>query len=115
MKHKRMAGINGIIKEDNLGLEVIYIQAKKWENVAGRPEIQKFVGALQGQRARKGVFITTSGFTADARDYANSVETKVVLIDGRRLADLMISFDVGVSNVETYIRKRLDTDYFSEE
>jgi len=108
-------GIDGIIKEDRLGLDIIYIQAKRWENVIGRPEIQKFVGALQGQRARKGVFITTSSYTKDALDYARNLESKVVLIDGGQLANLMIDFDIGVSGVGKYEVKRIDSDYFSEE
>lgn len=107
-------GIDGIIKEDRLGLDVIYIQAKRWQGSVGRPEIQKFVGALQGQRARKGVFITTSTFTTDALDYASRIDTKVVLIDGNQLANLMMDFDVGVSAVATYTVKRIDSDYFEE-
>jgi len=107
-------GIDGIIDEDRLGLDVIYIQAKKWspDNPVGRPDIQKFVGALQGRRARKGIFITTSRFTTGARDYARQIETKVVLIDGERLADLMIDHNVGVSPLTTYDVKRIDSDYF---
>ena len=108
-------GIDGIIKEDRLGLDTIYIQAKRWQGSVGRPEIQKFVGALQGQRARKGVFITTSAFTADAIDYASRIDTKVVLIDGQQLANLMMDFDVGVSVAATYAVKRIDSDYFEEE
>jgi restriction system protein len=108
-------GIDGIIKEDRLGLDVIYIQAKRWQGSVGRPEIQKFVGALQGQRARKGVFITTSAFTADAADYASRIDTKVVLLDGNTIANLMIDFDVGVSVAASYIVKRIDSDYFEEE
>ncbi len=108
-------GIDGIIKEDRLGLDTIYIQAKRWQGNVGRPEIQKFVGALQGQRARKGVFITTSAFTADAIDYASRIDTKVVLIDGQQLANLMMDFDVGVSVAATYAVKRIDSDYFEEE
>lgn len=107
-------GIDGIIKEDRLGLDAIFIQAKRWQGTVGRPEIQKFVGALQGQRAKKGVFITTSSYTADATDYVSRIDTKVVLIDGKRLADLMIDFDVGVSAAATYIVKRIDSDYFEE-
>lgn len=107
-------GIDGIIKEDRLGLDVIYLQAKRWQGSVGRPEIQKFVGALQGQRARKGVFITTSTFTADAFDYASRIDTKVVLIDGNKLANLMMDFDVGVAAVATYTVKRIDSDYFEE-
>lgn len=107
-------GIDGIIKEDRLGLDVIYIQAKRWQGSVGRPEIQKFVGALQGQRAKKGVFITTSAFTADAINYVSHIDTKVVLIDGNRLAGLMIDFDVGVSVFASYAVKRIDSDYFEE-
>lgn len=105
-------GIDGIIKEDRLGLDTIFIQAKRWQGTVGRPEIQKFVGALQGQRARKGVFITTSGYTQEAKNYAESIDTKVVLIDGRRLAGLMIDFDVGVSEYAAYVLKKIDLDYF---
>lgn len=108
-------GIDGIIDEDPLGLDVIYLQAKRWEGVVGRPEIQKFAGALQGRRAKKGVFITTSSFTRDASEYASLIDNRIVLIDGRRLARLMIDHDVGVSAVEQYVIKRLDTDYFIEE
>lgn len=108
-------GIDGIIKEDRLGLDTIYLQAKRWQGSVGRPEIQKFVGALQGQRARKGVFITTSSYTTDAIDYASRIDTKVVLLDGKRLAELMIDFDVGVSVAASYAVKRIDSDYFEEE
>ena len=108
-------GIDGIIKEDRLGLDVIYIQAKRWQGSVGRPEIQKFVGALQGQRARKGVFITTSSFTGEATDYASRIDTKVVLLDGNAIANLMIDFDVGVAAGTPYIVKRIDSDYFEEE
>jgi len=108
-------GIDGIIKEDRLGLDTIYIQAKRWQSPVGRPEIQKFVGALQGQRAKKGVFITTSSYTTDAIEYASRIETKVVLIDGQLLANLMIDFDVGVSVSASYIVKRIDFDYFEED
>jgi restriction system protein len=107
-------GIDGIIKEDRLGLDTIYIQAKRWQGSVGRPEIQKFVGALQGQRAKKGVFITTSSYTAEATDYVSRIDTKVVLIDGQHLANLMIDFDVGVSVSASYIVKRIDSDYFEE-
>jgi len=107
-------GIDGIIKEDRLGLDTIFIQAKRWQGSVGRPEIQKFVGALQGQRAKKGVFITTSSYTAEAADYATRIDTKVVLIDGRQLAGLMIDFDVGVSPAATYVVKRIDSDYFED-
>ena len=107
-------GIDGIIKEDRLGLDTIFIQAKRWQGTVGRPEIQKFVGALQGQRARKGVFITTSSYTGEATDYVSRIDTKVVLIDGQQLAGLMIDFDVGVSVAASYIVKRVDSDYFEE-
>ena len=107
-------GIDGIIKEDRLGLDTLYIQAKRWQGSVGRPEIQKFVGALQGQRAKKGVFITTSSYTAEAIEYASRIDTKVVLIDGPLLANLMIDFDVGVSVAASYLVKRIDSDYFEE-
>ncbi|MEK7528213.1 MAG: restriction endonuclease [Patescibacteria group bacterium] len=108
-------GIDGIIKEDKLGLDVIYIQAKRWEGVVGRPEIHKFVGALVGQRAKKGVFITTSGFTKDAQEYAKTIEQKVILIDGEMLTLLMTENDIGVSKVISYDVKKIDSDYFVEE
>jgi len=108
-------GIDGIIKEDKLGLDVIYIQAKRWENVVGRPEIQKFIGALAGQGAKKGVFITTSRYTNEAREYQPRNDTKIVLIDGIQLADLMIDFNLAVSTSTTFEIKRIDNDYFGEE
>lgn len=108
-------GIDGIIKEDKLGLDTIYIQAKRWENTVSRPEIQKFAGALQGQQAKKGVFITTSNFSQGAKDYAAIIDSKVVLIDGEQLAQLMIDYGIGVSEVKTYSLKKIDSDYFSEE
>lgn len=108
-------GIDGIIKEDRLGLDIIYIQAKRWENTVGRPEIQKFAGALQGQRARKGIFITTASFSREAVDYASRIENKIVLIDGERLAQLMIDHNLGVSPISTYEVKRIDSDFFTEE
>ncbi|WP_348535430.1 restriction endonuclease [Komarekiella delphini-convector] len=108
-------GIDGIIKEDKLGLDVVYIQAKRWDsNVIGRPEIQKFVGALYGQRAKKGVFITTSNFTQDAKRYVSGIDIKVVLIDGQELAQLMIDNNVGVSTVSVYEIKKIDSDYFTD-
>jgi restriction system protein len=107
-------GIDGIISEDRLGLDIVYLQAKKWDGTVGRPEVQKFVGALHGRRARKGVLITTGTFSADATSYAAQIEPKVVLIDGRRLAELMIDFEVGVSTTTTYHVKRVDSDYFDE-
>jgi len=108
-------GIDGIIKEDKLGLDVIYIQAKRWENVVGRPEIQKFVGALAGQGAKKGVFITTSRFTSEAKEYQPRNETKIVLIDGENLAELMIDYNLAVSTVNIFEIKRIDNDYFGDE
>ncbi len=107
-------GIDGIIKEDRLGLEVVYIQAKRWENTVHRPEIQKFVGALSGQNARKGVFMTTSNFSAGAVEYAKGLSVKVVLIDGETLASLMIDHGVGITPEASYEIKRVDSDYFDE-
>jgi restriction system protein len=108
-------GIDGIIKEDRLGLDVIYLQAKRWENTVSRPEIQKFAGALQGKRAKKGVFITTSDYSKEARDFVANIENKIILIDGDELSDLMIDHGIGVSVVTTYEIKRIDSDYFIEE
>lgn len=105
-------GIDGIINEDKLGLDVIYVQAKKWASTVGRPEIQKFAGALQGQRAKKGVFITTGTFSREAKEYASLIDSKIILIDGEHLAALMFDFNVGVSQTGTYELKRLDSDYF---
>jgi restriction system protein len=108
-------GVDGIIKEDLLGLDVIYIQAKRWEGTVGRPEIQKFAGALQGHRARKGVFITTSSFSGDAVEFTARIDSKIVLIDGVTLARYMIDNDVGVSAYRAYQVKKIDSDYFAEE
>jgi restriction system protein len=108
-------GVDGIIKEDRLGLDVVYIQAKKWEDPVSRPEIQKFAGALQGQRAKKGVFITTSSFTKDAIEYCSRIENKIVLIDGETLAELMIDHNIGTTSGASYVIKKLDNDYFAEE
>ncbi len=105
-------GIDGIIKEDPLGLDIIYLQAKRWEGVVGRPEIQKFAGALQGQRARKGIFITTSTFTAEALEYVSRIDTKIILIDGARLTKLMFDHGVGVATSSSYEVKKIDSDYF---
>lgn len=105
-------GIDGIIKEDRLGLESIYVQAKRWQGTVGRPEIQRFAGALQGQRARKGIFITTSTFTADAVSYARGLQTTIVLIDGRQLAELMMEAGVAVSPAEEIRILKADEDYF---
>jgi restriction system protein len=107
-------GIDGIIKEDPLGLDIIYLQAKRWEGTVGRPEIQKFAGALQGQRARKGIFITTSSFSSDALEYTSRIETKIILIDGPRLAKLMFDHGVGVATASNYEVKRIDSDYFTD-
>jgi len=106
-------GIDGIIKEDRLGLDAIYIQAKRWEGNVSRPEVQKFAGALQGQRAKKGILITTSAFSKEAEDYVRNIENKIVLINGTQLAGLMIDHDVGVTRVASYKLKRIDSDYFS--
>ena len=108
-------GIDGVIKEDRLGLDVIYLQAKRWEVVVGRPELQRFVGALHGQRAKKGVFITTSRFSKEARDYVGSIDPKIVLIDGSELVQLMIDHGVGVSSAAVYEVKKVDTDFFVED
>ena len=108
-------GIDGIIKEDKLGLDVVYIQAKRWENnPVGRPDVMQFAGALQAQKANKGIFITTSRFTDDARSYVSQIGSKIVLIDGEQLTNLMIEHDVGVSTVSMYPVKKIDTDYFDE-
>lgn len=109
-------GIDGTIKEDKLGLDIIYIQAKRWQpnNVVGRPEIHKFVGALAGQGAKKGIFITTSSFTKDALDFIPRNETKIVLIDGYKLAQLMIDYNLGVTIQHIYEIKKVDSDYFEE-
>jgi restriction system protein len=108
-------GIDGIIKEDRLGLDIIYIQAKRWENIVSRPEIQKFAGALQGQRAKKGIFITTSDFSREAHEYVTKIESKIVLINGQQLAQFMIDHNIGVTAIANYEIKRIDSDYFSEE
>lgn len=108
-------GIDGIIKEDRLGLDAIYLQAKKWEGTVGRPVVQAFAGSLMGHNARKGVLITTSQFSPDALDYVTRIEKKIVLIDGEELASLMIDYGIGVTIDATYEIKRLDADYFEEE
>jgi restriction system protein len=108
-------GIDGTIKEDKLGLDVVYIQAKRWDKNVGRPEVQAFAGSLDGVKARKGVFITASGFTSEAKEYVGRIEKKIVLVDGELLTQLMIDHGVGVSDIETYIIKRIDLDYFNEE
>jgi restriction system protein len=108
-------GVDGIIKEDKLGLDAIYIQAKRWDATVGRPVVQAFAGSLEGQRARKGVLITTSQFSTDARDYVTRIEKKIVLIDGEELGKLMIDYGIGVAADAIYEIKRLDIDYFDEE
>ena len=108
-------GIDGIIKEDRLGLDVIYVQAKRWEGPVGRPEIQKFAGALQGQRATKGVFITTSNYSRDAEEYARAISTKIILLDGRQLTSLMVDHNVAVTPIGTYELKKIDSDYFDSD
>lgn len=108
-------GIDGIIKEDKLGLDVVYIQAKRWERTVGRPEVQGFVGSLAGRKAKKGVFITTSQFSKDAREYVDGIEMKIVLIDGEQLAQLMIDHNIGVAEVAAYTVKKMDLDYFGDE
>lgn len=108
-------GIDGIINEDRLGLDAVYIQAKRWEGTVGRPEVMKFVGALAGQRASKGVFISTSAYTREAREYAAQSQYRVVLIDGERLAQLMIEYNLGVSVTATYEVKRIDNDFFVDD
>ncbi|TGE18921.1 restriction endonuclease [Hymenobacter elongatus] len=110
-------GIDGTIKEDKLGLDIIYIQAKRWRpgNVVGRPELHKFVGALAGQGAKKGIFITTSNFTKEALDYTPKNETKIVRIDGEQLVQLMIDYNLGCTTHQTYELKKIDSDYFGKE
>jgi len=108
-------GIDGIINEDKLGLDVIYLQAKRWEGTVGRPEIQKFVGALHGQRAKKGVFITTGKFSDVAIQYVENIDPKVVLIDGKKLVNLMIDYDLGSTISVVYEIKKIDSDYFLED
>jgi restriction system protein len=108
-------GIDGIINEDRLGLDVIYVQAKKWESTVGRPEVQKFAGALQGQHARRGIFITTSNFSKEAADFASRVDNKIILLDGDTLVQYMIDHNIGVTPSVNYEVKKIDLDYFTEE
>src|SRR4030042_6516129 len=108
-------GIDGIINEDRLGLDVIYVQAKKWEGTVGRPEIQKFAGALQGQHAKKGIFITTSNFSKEAVDFASRVDNKIILLDGDTLVQYMIDHKIGVTPFVNYEVKKIDLDYFTDE
>ncbi len=107
-------GVDGIIKEDRLGLDVVYVQAKRWESVVGRPVVQAFAGSLEGFRAKKGVLISTSQFSKDAKDYVDRIEKKIVLIDGQQLAQYMIDYGIGVAEVATYVVKKVDTDYFGD-
>jgi restriction system protein len=108
-------GIDGIIKEDRLGLDAVYVQAKRWKATVGRPDVQSFAGSLDGHRARKGVFITTSQFSGDAKEYVTRIEKKIILIDGEQLANLSIEFGIGVEPITTYKVQRIDADYFEEE
>jgi len=107
-------GVDGIIKQDRLGLDVLYVQAKRWENTVGRPVVQGFVGSLDGVRARKGVLITTSHFSQEAIEYVDKIEKRIILVDGQQLAELMIAHGVGVSDIISYAVKRIDQDYFEE-
>jgi restriction system protein len=109
-------GIDGIIKEDRLGLDVIHVQAKRWDGrTVGRPDVQAFAGSLDGVRAKKGIFITTSSFSSDAEAYVDRIDKRIILIDGERLASLMYDFGVGVASTATYAVKRIDADYFGDE
>ena len=107
-------GIDGIIKEDKLGLDIVYVQAKRWQSIVGRPVVQAFAGSLEGQRARKGVLFTTSEFSQEAREYVTRIEKKIVLVAGDQLAQLMIDHDIGVAPVATYVVKKADSEYFEE-
>lgn len=107
-------GIDGIIKEDKLGLDIICLQAKKWDHSVGRPEIQKFAGSIESSRAKKGVFITTSYFSKEALEYIEKIGKRIVLIDGEKLAELMIDYDIGVNKVQNYVLKKVDNDYYEE-
>lgn len=114
--HTGDGGVDGIIKEDPLGLDVVYVQAKRWDGgTVGRPEIQKFAGALQGNRARKGVFITTAEFSADAKTFVRNIDTKIILIDGGTLVQLMIEHNLDVNLKSAYEVKQVDSDYFTED
>ena len=108
-------GIDDIIKEDKLGLDVVYLRAKRWEATVGRPVVQAFAGSLEGQRARKGVLITTSQFSQEAKEYVSRIEKKIILIGGEQLAQLMIDHGIGVTEVRTYSLRKMDLDYFGEE
>jgi restriction system protein len=108
-------GIDGIIKENKLGLDVVCIQAKRWKETVGRPDVQGFAGSMEGFRARKGVMLTTSAFSKEAQEYVTRIERKIVLIDGRQLAQLMIDHDIGVATARSFVVKKVDLDYFDEE
>jgi restriction system protein len=107
------SGVDGIIKEDKLGLDVVYVQAKRWDNTVGRPDVQAFAGSLEGKKARKGVFITTSQFSKEAHEFVGIIEKKIVLIDGEQLVQMMIDHNVGVAEEAMYVVKRVDSDYFN--
>ncbi len=108
-------GVDGIIKEDKLGLDVIYVQAKRWQSPVGRPLVQAFTGSIEGHKARKGVFITTSSFSQEAREYVKNIEKRIILIDGKTMVDLMMDYGVGVVEVDRYVVQKIDLDYFIEE
>src|SRR4051812_20634277 len=114
MGRPKDGGIDGLIKEDKLGLDAVYVQAKRWEGTVGRPAVQGFAGSMEGVRARKGVFITTSSFSKDACEYVGRIERRIVLIDGDQLAELMIDHDVAVTTARTYAVKKVDLDFFAE-
>lgn len=108
-------GVDGIIKEDKLGLDTVCVQAKRWQNPVGRPVVQAFAGSLEGRRARKGVLLTTSTVTRDAEDYVNAIEKRIVLIDGPTLARLMIDHGVGVREIATYTLSEINEEYFDQD
>jgi restriction system protein len=107
-------GIDGIINEDRLGLDVIYIQAKRWEGSVRARDVRDFAGSLEERKAIKGIFITTSDFTRDAREFVERIGKRIILIDGAKLADLLIDFNVGVGTRKTYVVKKIDEDYFTD-
>lgn len=109
-------GIDGFINQDPLGLDVVLVQAKRWADATvGRPDVQQFVGALAGRQASKGIYITTSRFSTDARDYVKGLNTRVILVDGAQLAQLMIRYNIGVSVWQRFEIKRVDSDFFAED
>lgn len=111
----RGCGVDGVIEQDKLGLDVVYLQAKRWQNTVGRPDVQQFAGALAGQQANRGVFLTTSDFSSEAVAYAKQVATKIVLISGRQLAEYMFDHDLGVTSTLTLSLKKIDSGFFEEE